>query len=217
VAIIKKPKYGVSLGNSFAQARIGYHFKVDEMLKDERSLAILAARNGKVYEVHKHPAFLASIEVEVEPNLDEWQESFQFRLPKMPLSLLNTIHYLFRKQYPNEALLFIYWDIKEKAYYLVNPEQKTNEREVDYGMQPIQRKNDDVLVAHIHSHGGHKAGFSEIDNLDEVATGLYIVIGEVNRPFYDVLSLQDNLVRARVSINGYHKEIDPAKIFERVS
>jgi len=46
VAIIKKPKYGVSLGNSFAQARIGYHFKVDEMLKDERSLAILAARNG---------------------------------------------------------------------------------------------------------------------------------------------------------------------------
>ncbi|MHB1126308.1 MAG: hypothetical protein ACYC2T_05030 [Bacillota bacterium] len=64
-------------------------------------------------------------------------------------------------------------------------------------------------VMDIHSHGIHDAGFSPTDDADEIATGLYGVMGNLDTP-------KPRFV-LRYSCGGSYREVDPRQVFEEVA
>jgi len=104
-------------------------------------------------------------------------ELFDMSLPKIPSYLLDTIVMRFKSNLMMEDMIQIYYSIKSKSYYLVHPEVVCDKISVRYQMTHSK----DILVMSIHSHNTMPAIFSEIDDEDEVYTGLFGVIGDLDK------------------------------------
>ena len=104
---------------------------------------------------------------------------FTMSLPKIPGTILNEIVREFKKDLTKENMLQIYWSVENMCYYLVKPKATYTKVRVNYELAHSM----DVLVMTVHSHNTMPAIFSNTDDNDEIYTGLFGVIGNLNKQF----------------------------------
>ena len=126
---------------------------------------------------------------------------FEMSLPKIPAYLLDTIIKKFKQDLTREDMVQIYWSVKSKSYYLVHPTATYDKISVRYQMTHTR----DILVMSIHSHNTMPARFSRVDDEDEIYTGLFGVIGDLDKP---VISMS-----FRAGMEGKFKTLYYADIF----
>ena len=134
-------------------------------------------------------------------------------LPRLPAALLSQIIAFFRRvcvEYGRdlEALVNVLWDRQENEYVLHVPPQKIDAMSVktDLSQQPGPARF--LHVMDVHSHNTMSARFSKVDDRDEQATRLYMVIGRLDRYYPEI--------RCRFACGGCHVEILAEQICERV-
>lgn len=115
---------------------------------------------------------------------DPEKSSFVFKLPKIPIYILDAISGFFSyiaNEYNTEAALQLFYDRKTSSYELYIPEQYVDDVSVEFERNWQMESSDNYyLVADIHSHGNIKAFFSYVDNQDEKGTRLFGVFGGFN-------------------------------------
>ena len=104
-------------------------------------------------------------------------------VPRIPANVLDTITRRFQAVQPQEHLLNVYWHRTEDWWMIETPAQKATPTSVEVmtpdGWRPRYDPNASELprVLQIHSHGALPAFFSATDDADEIACGLYAVMG----------------------------------------
>lgn len=130
-----------------------------------------------VYEVRKSGAgtFIAKV-----PSDRKVLEGFYPAVPKAPASLLSKAVRIFKERPDREAVVNVVYDRREGKHHLVWNEQRgASAGSVTY--DPLPETDGLVPYVEIHSHNAMPAFFSETDDFSEVRTGLYGVIGRVDK------------------------------------
>ena len=83
----------------------------------------------------------------------------------------------------NEAFAQIYWDKAEKRFFAYVPKQSVCKEEVEADLHdcPYDDEERYLCYADIHSHNSMDAFFSGKDDQDERSTGLYLVLGKLDK------------------------------------
>lgn len=191
-------------GDALSRALKGFFWSAAEAMADGRPVQVLAARDGRLYEIRKTPVGVFSSALDFVPELDDWGEGFRLALPKIPAALLEEAVFAFRAALPREAVVQVLWDCEARAYRIGLPLQQAGACSVDFARALLPEHL--VWVMDIHSHGRLGAYFSRTDDLDEKATGLYAVVGKVHTPFPEL--------RVRYSCGGTYREIRPEQVFD---
>lgn len=191
-----------------ASAYKGIFASVDDAISSDKAISYIPAKDGRIYELRKNKvgAFIAcSDKVSI---LSEVKAGFIPALPKIPYSILQQVIAFFRsyimEKMEYEALVYIYWSVQDKEYYVVVPEQKVSANSVD-AKPPLQDENN-ILVMELHSHNTMPAFFSSQDDRDEKKTGLYGVVGGLDKLYPDI--------DVRVSVGGKYESIPVTQVFE---
>ena len=174
--------------------------------ESDKLICLLPAKDGRIYEMRRTEMgeFVAPKNNVVD--FSEIRAGFFPALPPIPWELMGQIITFFRSfmkgQMEYEALVYIYWDRQEEEYVVFVPRQTTSKASVHTCMVENSLSEDRYLLyADVHSHNSMEARFSPVDDKDEKATRLYLVIGKLDRFFPEVT--------ARVSCGGTYLEIDP--------
>lgn len=190
----------------------GMFVSTEQAAQSDKAIAYIPAWDGKVYEMRRNEigTFIAPSQHIAE--LEEIRAGFQMSLPRLPASLLSQIIVFFRRvcvEYGRdlEALVNVLWDRQENEYVLHVPPQKIDAMSVktDLSQQP-----DPARFLHfmdVHSHNTMSARFSNVDDRDEQATRLYMVIGRLDRYYPEI--------RCRFACGGRHVEIPAEQVCER--
>ena len=188
----------------------GVFTTLEEADASGKTISIVPARDGKVYEIRNTEIGKFITPTSGDNMLSEVKPDFVSGLPLIPSSLMIKIFAFFRhfvsENCENEALLNIYWDKEEKQFVAYAPEQTATKVSVDTKID--ERFNTDRYIHYmdIHSHNTMSAFFSRVDDMDEKATRLYSVIGR--------LDTHNPQIRTRISNGGKFLNIDPAQVFE---
>lgn len=183
-----------------------------ELLQNPAAKNILIGQDGH-YEVRITPVglFSAKIKNGYFPNGEEEAgEGFQLYVPKIPKKyywlMLSMFVQMAKREEPVEMMVRIYWDVANQRHFLYVPYQVVGPISVRCLDNPedIEVALNHVLVAEIHSHNVMMGWFSSVDNRDEVATGIYGVLGRVT-------TKQE--ARFRFSCGGHYREIDFNDLF----
>lgn len=129
--------------------------------------------------------------------------SFDMKLPKIPSRILDTIVAEFRRDTTKENMVQIYWSVKDKSYYIVKPNARYTKVSVLYEMT----HTNDILVMTVHSHNTMRAFFSSVDDEDEIYTGLFGVIGNLDKVSPSMLF--------RAGMEGCFKELSVDLLFSK--
>ena len=176
----------------------------------DKVICLVPSQDGRVYELRKNELgeFIAP-----KHNIKEFSNvraGFRPALTRIPRELLCQIIAFFRcfmDQQEYEALAQIYWDRHAEEFIVHIPKQTVTKSSVHADLRGNTLPESRYLhYADVHSHNSMKAQFSYTDDHDERPTGLYIVIGRLDR-FYPEIS-------ARVSCGGTFLEIDPSLVME---
>lgn len=190
----------------------GIFVSTEQAAQSDKAIAYIPARDGKVYEMRRNEigTFIAPSQCIAE--LKDIRAGFQMSLPRLPASLLTQIIAFFRRvcvEYGRdlEALVNVLWDRQENEYVLHVPPQKIDAMSVttDLSQQPDPARF--LHVMDVHSHNTMSAQFSKVDDRDEQATRLYMVIGRLDRYYPEI--------RCRFACGGRHVEIPAEQICER--
>lgn len=101
-------------------------------------------------------------------------------LPKIPCEVLENVISYFRADLQKEAVVRIIFDTKANIFQIVRPvKDNATKSTIEYVFPPIWPH--EVLVIELHSHTTDPAIFSKIDDADNICTGLYGVIGKLDR------------------------------------
>jgi len=104
----------------------------------------------------------------------------KLKTPKVPMKLFREIVADFKKHVDKERIVRIYWNTETKEFSLAWPEEeKADKVSISYRFKSVAPSM--KLVATIHSHNTMNAYFSKTDDADEIMTGIYGVIGTVNK------------------------------------
>lgn len=186
---------------------------VEAARSSDKVICILPANDGKIYEMRKSELgeFIAPKHKVVD--FAEVRAGFTPTLPLIPRELTGQIVSFFRcfmnEAAEYEAMVFLYWDRQEREFVAFVPKQTTTKASIHAELSCNTLPEDRYLhYADIHSHNSMAAKFSAIDDADEKATRLYIVIGRLNRFFPDIT--------ARVSCGGTYLPIDPHLVMEGI-
>ena len=146
--------------------------------------------NGTLYEVRTDPA--ATYVAKAPPwrpvpegkkvyTARAIREGCYARVPRAPMSLLSEIIDLFRQTPTIEAHVNLVYDRKKQRYELVRTEVagSASAGRVSYGHLPHTEER--FVVAEIHCHHATNAYFSRMDNDNELCSGVYGVIGRIDR------------------------------------
>ena len=133
-------------------------------------------------------------------------------LPLIPLSLMGQIIAFFRdfmtdgEEY--EALALVYWDKDERRYFVYVPRQTVEKEGIEADLRdcPYDDNPRYIRYADIHSHNSMEAKFSPVDDEDERATRIYIVVGRLDKFFPDI--------SVRMSCGGVYLPLDPGCVLE---
>ena len=185
---------------------------VEEARESDKAICLIPSSDGRIYEMRKteQGEFIAP-----KNKVTEFQQvraGFTPALPKIPMWLLGQIVSFFRSYMKDgeecEALAQIYWDKKAKEFFAYIPKQTVckDEIEADLSGCPYDDETRYLCYADIHSHNSMEAFFSAKDDQDERGTGLYFVVGELDRFFPSL--------KARISCGGSFVAIDPATVIE---
>lgn len=160
------------------------------VVSGEKGAAVKAASlSSKVVNFFDYRERLLSVKERVEETAlglfkgyeDEYDmlslDVFEMSLPKIPGYLLDTIIKEFKRDLTKEDMVQIYYSVKSKSYYLVRPKATYDKISVRYQMTHTK----DILVMSIHSHNTMPAIFSRTDDEDEIYTGLFGVIGDLDK------------------------------------
>ena len=190
----------------------GVFRSLKEAQASDKTICLFPSGDGRVYELRKTELgeFIAP-----KDNIVEFQQvraGFTPALPLIPQSLFRQIVSFFRcymNKEEYEALAHILWD-KELGQFIVHvPPQEVSKARINADLSRDELPEERYLhYADIHSHNSMAAKFSSIDDQDEQATRLYIVLGQLDRFFPEIT--------VRMSCGGTFCELDPALIFESV-
>lgn len=129
---------------------------------------------------------------------------FKPKVRKVPYSIMKEILAYFKQDLSKEAIVQIWYNRKEDIFEVRYPSFVYSTKEqIDYEF--ISHETSCVLYMTIHSHNTFEARFSITDDEDEVATGLYGVIG--------TLDIEPTF-RFRAGIMGCFKELPMEELFE---
>lgn len=183
---------------------------LDEAEKSEKTISIVPARDGRVYEIRNTEIGKFITPTSGDKMLSEVMPGFVSGLPLIPSNLVIKIFAFFRhfvsKNAENEALLNIYWDREEKRFVAYAPEQAVTKVSVETKIDDRFLSDRYIHYMDIHSHNTMGAFFSAVDDADEKATRLYGVIGRLNE--------HNPEIKVRISNGGKFLNIDPTQVFE---
>ncbi len=184
---------------------------LEEAQASEKPICLIPGSDGRIYELRKTELgeFLAPKEKVID--FQQIRAGFTPALPLIPLELLQQIISFFRcymgEGQEFEALAHILWDKKAEEFTVHVPRQSVSKARIDADlsrdMPPEERY---IHYADIHSHNSMAAKFSPVDDQDERATRLYIVLGRLDRFFPDI--------SVRMSCGGTYQELDPGAVIE---
>ena len=178
----------------------GVFASLEEAEQAQKPISYLPARDGKVYEIRRSELGTFIAPADNVPELSQVRAGFTPALPPIPLSLFYEIIAFFRSfmrdELELEALVHVYWDKEEGEYRIAVPTQWVEKASVDAVISLDEVLDDERYLhfADIHSHNTMEAKFSPIDDQDEKATRIYLVLGRLDRYFPQV--------EARISCNG---------------
>lgn len=185
---------------------------VEEARKSDKAICLIPSSDGRIYEMRKTEQGEFIAPKNKVTDFQQVRAGFTPALTKIPLQLIGQIVAFFRSYMKNgeecEALAQIYWDKETEEFFAYVPKQTVckDEIEADLSGCPYDDETRYLCYADIHSHNSMKAFFSSRDDQDERGTGLYFVVGDLNRFFPDL--------KARISCGGSFVSIDPATVIE---
>ena len=191
----------------------GLFSSLEEMEKAPKVINLVPARDGHVYEIRCLESGRFITRARNIPELSEIQEGFTSNLPLIPFELVQQVIGFFRSCMRDgaetEALVRVYWDRTQERFLLDIPHQKVSKARI-FADIPIDPEKEDGLIhyADIHSHNSVAAQFSSIDDADERANRLYLVMGRLNQYFPEV--------SARICNGGTFLPIHPGDVLEGV-
>ena len=210
-ACLVKPKVTMKFKGNAASYK-GNFQTVEEARASDKVICVIPSNDGRFYELRKTDAgeFIAPASKVVD--FQQVRAGFTPALPLIPLDLIGSITSFFcsfmEKGAEYEALALIYWDTKERRFFAYIPKQTVRKEHITADLRGCPYDDDSryIRYADIHSHNSMEAFFSFEDDRDERGTGLYLVMGELDRFFPDV--------KARFSCGGSFVEIDPGEVIE---
>ena len=103
--------------------------------------------------------------------------------------------------------MHILWDRQLEKFTIHVPKQVVSKARIDADLSQDMPDEERYLhYADVHSHNSMAAKFSEQDNRDELATGIYIVLGRLDQ-FFPSISV-------RMSCGGTYHELPPGTVIE---
>lgn len=190
----------------------GYFSTVEDARASDKVICLIPGGDGRFYELQKteQGEFIAPKDRVVE--FPQIRAGFTPALPLIPMSLISQIIGFFRafmeKNAECEALALIYWDKIDREYFVYVPKQEVTRDRIDADLRDCPYDDEDryICYADIHSHNSMDAYFSSTDDWDEKGTGLYLVVGHLEKFLPDI--------EARISCGGSFVPIDPAIVIE---
>ena len=181
--------------------------------KSDKLICLIPARDGRVYEMRKTEVGEMVVPKSRVAEFAEVRAGFVPALPRIPREVTGRIISFFRsfmnESAEYEALVFVYWDRQNEEFVEFIPRQRTTKASVYANLMDNCLPEERYLhYADIHSHNSMEAKFSAVDDRDEKASRLYIVVGRLNN-FYPSVS-------ARISCGGTYLPIDPELVMEGV-
>lgn len=192
----------------------GVCLTLEEAQASDQTISFIPAKDGLVYERRVTEAGEFITPAENVSLLGNVFPGFTPFLPLIPYSLFSQALDLFRYMMdagingePMEALIHIYWDKAESKFLLHVPNQSVAHAVVlpDKGEEPLDSERY-VHYADIHSHNDMDAKFSKMDDQDERANRVYMVVGHLENYFPDL--------SVRICNGGHHWPIPADLILE---
>lgn len=184
---------------------------LEEARASEKPICLIPGGDGQVYELRKTELgeFIAPKNNVVE--FPQIRAGFIPALPLIPMELLQQIISFFRCYMGGvrefEALAHILWDKEAKEFTVHIPKQEVSKARIDADLSHDGLPEERYLhYADIHSHNSMAAKFSFVDDQDERATRIYIVLGRLDK-FFPQISV-------RMSCGGTYQELDPGTVIE---
>ena len=183
----------------------------------DKTICFIPARDGRVYERRVTGAGEFVTPTSGVTYLDEIRAGFSPALPRIPYALMEQAIALFRSLMnagenlqPVEALVHIYWDRVEQKFFLHVPYQSVGKMSVDVVLDSDDLLDDERYLhyADLHSHNNMPAKFSPIDDKDERANRVYMVMGRLDRYFPEL--------SVRVCNGGHFCMIPPEQVLEPI-
>jgi len=206
-----KPK--VTAQSKGIAAYKGVFFSPEEARASDKTICIVPSGDGRIYELRKSELgeFIAPKDKVAE--FPQIRAGFTPALPLIPLSILSQIISFFRcymnEREEFEALAHILWDKEQEEFVVHIPEQEVSKVRIHADLSHDAYPEDRYLhYADIHSHNSMAAKFSPVDDSDEKATRLYIVLGRLDRFFPEI--------SVRMSCGGVFQPVDPSTVLEGI-
>lgn len=205
-----KPKVEMKTkGNAAYKGKFG---SLEEARASDKVICLVPSGDGRMYELRKleQGEFVAPKNKIAEFPLV--RAGFTPALPKIPARLMGEIIAFFRSFMSeggdSEALALIYWDKMEKEFFAYVPKQTVCKVEIEANLHdcPYDDAERYICYADIHSHNSMEAFFSSKDDSDERSTGLYFVLGNLDRFYPDI--------KARIFCGDSFVPIDPGTVIE---
>ena len=184
---------------------------LEEARASDKTICTIPGADGRVYELRKNELgeFIAPKDCVID--LPSVVAGFTPALPLVPMELLAQIISFFRCCMTGpeefEALAHIFWDKQEEKFVAHIPKQRVTKAHIDADLSQEDLPEDRYLhYIDIHSHNSMEAKFSRVDDEDERATRIYIVVGRLDKFFPDIT--------VRMSCGGTYLTLPPGCVLE---
>ena len=189
----------------------GVFASLEEARASDKAICTIPGGDGRVYELRKNELgeFIAPKDCVID--LESVRAGFTPALPLVPMELLAQIISFFRCCMTGpeefEALAHIFWDKQEEKFVAHIPKQRVTKAHIDADLTQEDLPEDRYLhYIDIHSHNSMEAKFSPVDDEDERATRIYIVVGRLDKFFPDIT--------VRMSCGGTYLTLPPGCVLE---
>ncbi len=189
----------------------GVFASLEEARASDKAICTIPGGDGRVYELRKNELgeFIAPKDSVID--LGSVRAGFTPALPLVPMELLAQIISFFRCCMTGpeefEALAHILWDKQEQEFVVRVPEQTVTKAHIDAKLNRDDLPEERYLhYIDIHSHNSMEAKFSPVDDEDERATRIYIVVGRLDKFFPDIT--------VRMSCGGTYLMLPPGCVLE---
>jgi len=189
----------------------GVFTSLEEAQASDKAICLIPGGDGRVYEMRKTELGEFIAPRNNVTDLTDVRAGFTPALPLVPIGVLAQIISFFRC-YMNggeqfEAMAHIYWDKREERFVVRVPKQSVTKAHIDADLSQDDLPEDRYLhYIDIHSHNSMEAKFSPVDDDDEQATRIYIVVGRLDKFFPDIT--------VRMSCGGAYLELPPGCVLE---
>jgi PRTRC genetic system protein A len=174
-----------------------------------KPLSYVMAENG-MFEVRHNAIGTFTRKIEKVPDLKPLKEGFQWNVPKLPWEMYEKAVGFFRQvmaEFSNaESYIQFFYDREKNEYFGHVPRQRVSGGGVSFDRdQVLEQKH--LLVMEAHSHNTMNAFWSSVDNADEKADRLFMVIGALNN--------QTPEVKIRCGMAGHYIDMTIEQVFEK--